>query len=235
MTSTPAPAPARDFAALTGAGVTEAHARYCREHGHATHTVDGEVQPHCPRCGDLLDDEDDAPGCEGHESLRGDAMGASVFCPNDECVRSTPTRGPGPRRPRTNPRGTITMTANAALAYDTLAVGFDAETGREVRGLVVSVRPGGNSTAGTPYVTLRLDEPSARATGRTFAVCCGANPAPATEATPEQVERFLAQVRQAVRCLDVARSYVAHDDDLARLVDAEVASLRLTTENVERL
>lgn len=42
---------ARDFPAFTGAGVTEAHARYCRENGHATHVEDGEVHPRCPRCG----------------------------------------------------------------------------------------------------------------------------------------------------------------------------------------
>lgn len=24
--------------------------------------------------------------CEGHESLRGDAMGLTIYCPDDECV-----------------------------------------------------------------------------------------------------------------------------------------------------
>lgn len=41
------------YPALTGDPVTEGHARMCREQGHATHTIDGVVQPRCPRCGDL--------------------------------------------------------------------------------------------------------------------------------------------------------------------------------------
>lgn len=47
-----------DFPALVDGVVTEAHARVCRERGHATWTIDDEVQPHCPRCGDLLQDPD---------------------------------------------------------------------------------------------------------------------------------------------------------------------------------
>lgn len=42
-----------DFPALEGRGVTEAHARYCREHGHATHTVNGADTGICPRCGEV--------------------------------------------------------------------------------------------------------------------------------------------------------------------------------------
>lgn len=44
---------ALDMAALNGTPVTEAHAKVCRERGHATHTVDGVDQGFCPRCGDL--------------------------------------------------------------------------------------------------------------------------------------------------------------------------------------
>lgn len=41
------------FAALAGDAVTEQHLRYCRKHGHAIHSVNGVVQPRCPRCGEL--------------------------------------------------------------------------------------------------------------------------------------------------------------------------------------
>jgi len=42
---------APSMAALNLEPVTERHARWCREHGHATHTVNGVVQGECPRCG----------------------------------------------------------------------------------------------------------------------------------------------------------------------------------------
>jgi hypothetical protein len=45
----------RSFPAATpGEVVTQGHANWCRDHGHATHKVDGVTQIHCPRCGDLL-------------------------------------------------------------------------------------------------------------------------------------------------------------------------------------
>lgn len=44
---------AMSFPALEGGVVTQGHANYCAEHGHATHTFDGKVQPYCPRCGDV--------------------------------------------------------------------------------------------------------------------------------------------------------------------------------------
>lgn len=40
------------YPALNGEPVTEGHARYCQESGHATHTVDGVTTGRCPRCGD---------------------------------------------------------------------------------------------------------------------------------------------------------------------------------------
>jgi predicted RNA-binding Zn-ribbon protein involved in translation (DUF1610 family) len=36
-------------------GVTEGHVAYCATHGHATHQIDGVVQPHCPRCGEVTE------------------------------------------------------------------------------------------------------------------------------------------------------------------------------------
>lgn len=36
--------------------VCQGHADYCAENGHASHTIDGIVQPRCPRCGDLRED-----------------------------------------------------------------------------------------------------------------------------------------------------------------------------------
>lgn len=41
-----------DYPAINGGVVTEGHARYCLEHGHATHTVNGEDTGICPRCGE---------------------------------------------------------------------------------------------------------------------------------------------------------------------------------------
>lgn len=44
-----------DMPAVTvGAIVTQAHADYCAENGHATHRVNGVVSPFCPRCGDAV-------------------------------------------------------------------------------------------------------------------------------------------------------------------------------------
>lgn len=49
------PLAAAEDAHWTERVVTEGHANYCREHGHATRTVNGVVSPNCPRCGDPLD------------------------------------------------------------------------------------------------------------------------------------------------------------------------------------
>lgn len=43
---------AMSFAALNLETVTEGHAGYCRENGHATNITDGVRDIHCPRCGD---------------------------------------------------------------------------------------------------------------------------------------------------------------------------------------
>lgn len=51
----------RDFPAIDGRVVTEAHSAYCRQHGHATHTVDGVAQEFCPRCGDRVAPEVTTP------------------------------------------------------------------------------------------------------------------------------------------------------------------------------
>lgn len=44
---------ALEYPALDGDVVTERHARYCAEHGHATRTLDGVDVGACPRCGDV--------------------------------------------------------------------------------------------------------------------------------------------------------------------------------------
>lgn len=46
---------ALSYPALNGEVVTEAHAAYCVDKGHAVHTVDGVEQAMCPRCGELRD------------------------------------------------------------------------------------------------------------------------------------------------------------------------------------
>jgi hypothetical protein len=43
---------ATSFPVIYGETVTEGHALYCREFGHATHTEDGEESRFCPRCGE---------------------------------------------------------------------------------------------------------------------------------------------------------------------------------------
>jgi len=43
---------ALSYPALNGEVVTEGHAKYCNENGHATHTVDNINTNICPRCGE---------------------------------------------------------------------------------------------------------------------------------------------------------------------------------------
>jgi hypothetical protein len=45
---------ALEMPALNHEPVTEWHARYCRENGHATHRVDGFLEVDCPRCGEMV-------------------------------------------------------------------------------------------------------------------------------------------------------------------------------------
>lgn len=44
-----------NMAALEGTPVTQRHANYCAEHGHATHMADGTTFPRCPRCGEITE------------------------------------------------------------------------------------------------------------------------------------------------------------------------------------
>lgn len=46
---------ALDYPAINGRPVTEAHAKYCRDNGHAKHLNNGVRVPYCPRCGDLVE------------------------------------------------------------------------------------------------------------------------------------------------------------------------------------
>lgn len=48
---------ALEMPALNCEVVTQAHANICAERGHATHKVNGEIQPHCPRCGEDTETE----------------------------------------------------------------------------------------------------------------------------------------------------------------------------------
>jgi hypothetical protein len=43
-----------DYPAAMGGVVTEGHAQYCRDNGHATHESDGVLSPLCPRCGNRI-------------------------------------------------------------------------------------------------------------------------------------------------------------------------------------
>lgn len=49
---------AMDMAALKGETVTQGHADFCAEHGHAKHTHDGVVSAFCPRCGAIIAPDD---------------------------------------------------------------------------------------------------------------------------------------------------------------------------------
>lgn len=51
MTNTTTAARFADQPAAAGQTVMQGHADYCKANGHATHRVDGVVQPHCARCG----------------------------------------------------------------------------------------------------------------------------------------------------------------------------------------
>lgn len=53
--------PAADFPLLDGRAVTQAHADYCAENGHARHEVDGQLTGICPRCGAGRPDADAFP------------------------------------------------------------------------------------------------------------------------------------------------------------------------------
>lgn len=47
---------ALSYPSITGETVTQGHVDYCKTKGHATHTVDGVAQIHCPRCGEVRED-----------------------------------------------------------------------------------------------------------------------------------------------------------------------------------
>ena len=69
------------FPALEGDVVTEAHARICRERGHAFHTIDGVDTGCCPRCGVVTENTLPRvdPNCEdeGHA----DSVEEHGWCP----------------------------------------------------------------------------------------------------------------------------------------------------------
>jgi hypothetical protein len=54
MTENNASAFALEMPALNYGVVTQAHADYCAEHGHATYTNGTDVSPRCPRCGETV-------------------------------------------------------------------------------------------------------------------------------------------------------------------------------------
>ncbi len=41
-----------DYPAVNDSVVTEAHVKFCAEHGHATHRIDDLISPNCARCGE---------------------------------------------------------------------------------------------------------------------------------------------------------------------------------------
>lgn len=43
---------AMEYPALNGEVVTQRHADYCADNGHAVHTVNGVISQQCPRCGE---------------------------------------------------------------------------------------------------------------------------------------------------------------------------------------
>lgn len=67
---------ALDYPALDGRGVTQAHARYCADHGHATHTVDGTPTGTCPRCGEV-----DTRDADAYQDMADDYRAAGLPVP----------------------------------------------------------------------------------------------------------------------------------------------------------
>lgn len=61
------------YPALNGDVVTQGHADYCSDHGHATHTVDGVDTGRCPRCGELK-----APDAPAVTPVRADSVQANT-------------------------------------------------------------------------------------------------------------------------------------------------------------
>ena len=51
--------------------VTEGHVRYCRNNGHATHTIDDVVQDRCPRCGENIGPTLRLAGLDGYGTTYG--------------------------------------------------------------------------------------------------------------------------------------------------------------------
>lgn len=62
---------AMEMPALSGDVVTQGHADYCADNGHAKHTVDGVVSPWCPRCGGST--RNPAPNAEARAAALADA------------------------------------------------------------------------------------------------------------------------------------------------------------------
>lgn len=74
---------ATSYPTLTGDVVTQGHANYCAEHGHATHTVNGATEPFCPRCGVKIDAPVPAPSTPEYVAV--DRRGV-VFAPGAPLV-----------------------------------------------------------------------------------------------------------------------------------------------------
>lgn len=107
---------ADSFPALTGETVTEGHARYCRENGHATHTTDGVVAIFCPRCGESVpvfltdsgeDDSEDGPAITNEEWPHYMAGRDAGLNPAEACERVAAMR----RHPAGKGRPTVTGNA----------------------------------------------------------------------------------------------------------------------------
>jgi len=64
-----------DMPALEGRVITEGHADFCATNGHATHTLNGVAQTHCPRCDALLT----LPVTSTDEIVPGDVVRVPVF------------------------------------------------------------------------------------------------------------------------------------------------------------
>jgi hypothetical protein len=97
---------ALSYPALAGEPVTEGHSQWCKQNGHATHTVDGVDTGLCPRCGDVKSASDLPVSVTPATSANGTTVSAStqenlVLRGTDTCatvgayVGTTSTKIPG--------------------------------------------------------------------------------------------------------------------------------------------
>lgn len=112
---------------------------------------------------------------------------------------------------------------SAHVARNMIATGHRTDTGEQVTGRVVGLRPGPDGVQ-VVYLLLPND---------THAVCYGAEAA--VEVSGPQLQFVQQSARAALDRLDEAAAMLTHDEDLIGLFDRERASLRETIERLDEV